>query len=371
MTVLNPPGFLQNAGATHTAEQFRNWMSILIAGNASSTSLIARQGVHPSLGNALQVTQSGAPGMSVVVKSGHAVIGGTQASKQGIYLVANDADVTLSIGASHATLNRIDSVIFKVEDTAYAGGVNSSSVVVVAGTPASSPSAPSLPANCIELAQVSILALDTSITNSEITDRRVYLAATGAPIPVANTAALTALTGTYNGMLAWQRDTFRGMAYNGTAWAPAGFGRPIVARMRQTTLQTLTNATDTALTFTTEDFDTDNAHSTSSNTSRYVFPYDGKYLLSGGCTFAVNATGVRILTWSINGTAVNGSGSSMPGSASTAGNRVPARAVIVNVTAGQYAELIAFQNSGGNLDTNVTTSEQPSMEVMYIGPGWT
>lgn len=182
MTVINPPGFLQNVGATHTAEQTRNHVGNLLAGATSSTGLIPRGGVNPGMGNELRVTQTGSPSMAVLVKSGTAFISGTEGSKQGVYSVFNDADVTLSISAAHATLNRIDSVVFKVEDQVYSGSNNTSSLVVVTGTPAGSPSPPALPNNSIELARVSVVALDTAITDGEITDTRRYFAATGGVI---------------------------------------------------------------------------------------------------------------------------------------------------------------------------------------------
>src|SRR5258708_6781081 len=182
MTVINPPGFLQNAGATHTAEQMRDHFALLTAGRISSGSLIPRGGVNIALGNSLSVTQTGSPSMAVIVRSGLASIPGSEGAKQGVYSVLNDGDVTLSIAAAHATLNRIDIVCFKVEDQGYSGSNNLSSLVVVTGTPASSPAAPSAPPNSIVLAQVSIVALDTSITNGEITDKRFYFAATGGTI---------------------------------------------------------------------------------------------------------------------------------------------------------------------------------------------
>lgn len=203
MAVVNPPGFLQNAGATHTALQFRNWLNGLLVPATSSTSLIARGGVNPALGNALSVTQSGSPAMSVVVKSGHAFIVGTQDSKQGVYAVMNDADVTLAIAASHATLNRIDIVVFKVEDSAFSGVVNTSSLAVVTGTPAGSPVAPAAPANSIILAQVSVVALDTAITNGEITDTRKWISY--GIVAVESKTERDALI-TYDGLLVMRKD---------------------------------------------------------------------------------------------------------------------------------------------------------------------
>lgn len=219
MTVINPPGFLQNAGATHTAEQFRNWHGLLLAGKATSTSLIPRGGINPALGNQLQVTQTGSPSQAVIVKSGHAMIPGSEGSKQGAYSVMNDADVTLSVTAAHATLNRIDSVVFKVQDTAYSGATNTSSLVMVDGTPASSPSPPTLPANSIELARVSVLAASTSVVNASITDMRQYLAAVGGIMVVKSTTRPAAGTVTA-GQIIYETDTTSILRTDdgGTSW---------------------------------------------------------------------------------------------------------------------------------------------------------
>jgi len=217
VAVINPPGWLQNAGATHTAEQVRNWQDVLIAGRTGATTLLARGGVHPGLGNQLQVTQSGSPAMSVVVKSGHGVIPGSEGSKQGVYSVMNDADVTLTIAAAHASLNRIDLVCFKVEDQAYSGSVNASSLVVVTGTPAGSPTPPAAPNNSIILAQVSIVANDTSITNGEITDRRQFVSATGGLISVANTTERDALS-LYESLGVYRRDSDVVEIYDGSGF---------------------------------------------------------------------------------------------------------------------------------------------------------
>jgi hypothetical protein len=189
MAVVNPPGFLQNAGATHTAEQMRNWFGVGLGVSNAANSLVAAGGVNYVRGFGLVVTQTGSPSMAVIVRSGEAFIPGTEGSKQGVYAVLNDADVTLSITAAHATLNRIDLVCFKVEDTAYSGAANTSSLVVVTGTPAGSPTAPTAPNNSITLASVSVVAADTSITNGEITDLRLYVAGAGGVIPIRNSGA--------------------------------------------------------------------------------------------------------------------------------------------------------------------------------------
>lgn len=215
MAAVNPPGFLQNAGSTHTAEQFRNWIGNLIYGRNGATSLVPRGGVNPSLGNALTVTQAGSPNMTVVVKSGLAAIPGSEGSKQGVYSVLNDADTTVTITAAHATLARIDSIVFKVQDTAYSGAVNTSSIVSVDGTPSGSPAPPTLPNNCLELARVAVAAATTSIVNGNITDKRVFLAAVGGTIIC---TAATRPSNPNEGMLIYQTDTDSVLAYDGTTW---------------------------------------------------------------------------------------------------------------------------------------------------------
>lgn len=175
MAVINPPSWLQNAGATHPANTMRMTISALSGPALSANSLVPLGGVHPTLGFSLQVTQTGSPSMAVIVRSGVAYVPGTQSGTQGAYGVVNDADFTISIAAAHATLPRIDIIVFKVEDSQYSGSINSSSLVAVTGTPAGSPAAPAAPANSIILAQVAVAALDTSISNAEITDTRTYL----------------------------------------------------------------------------------------------------------------------------------------------------------------------------------------------------
>jgi len=172
MAVINPPGWLQNAGSTHTAEQMRNF--VYLPSDQLTSTLIPKSSVDPGKGSKLKVTQTGSPSMGVIVGSGHAKIGGTESSKQGAYGVLNDADFTITITAAHGSLNRIDIIVFKVEDSQYSGSNNTSSLVVVDGTPASSPVAPAAPNNSITLAQVFVGAGVSSIVNANITDTRRF-----------------------------------------------------------------------------------------------------------------------------------------------------------------------------------------------------
>jgi hypothetical protein len=162
----------------YEAKQDRRLMSALLgyarfADLSPSTTLSnAAHGVCEA--GHLKVTEkSGTPNMSVDVAAGAAFIAGTNASDQGCYFVENDATANVTIATADGTNPRIDVIVARVRDAAYSGADNDLLLTVVQGTPAASPAVPSLPDDCIALAQVSVPALDTAITNSQITDLRV------------------------------------------------------------------------------------------------------------------------------------------------------------------------------------------------------
>jgi hypothetical protein len=125
--------------------------------------------------------------------------------------------------------------------------------------------------------------------------------------------------------------------------------------LRQTVAQSLANNAYTSVTFDTEDVDSDNAHSTASNTSRVTANTPGYWRASGSIGFAGNTAGRRATRWAVNGTALNG-GQILLGPATWTGLAVgiPAvtRDVFLNGT-GDYLELQAFQDSGGALNSDV------------------
>jgi hypothetical protein len=141
------------------------------------------------------------------------------------------------------------------------------------------------------------------------------------------------------------------------------------ARLRQIVAQTLTTSTFTGITFTSADIDSDwiggTGHSNSVNTSRYTANYAGWYQASGGVAYAANATGRRVAAWAVNGARVNGSQAVVQ--ATTAFDiEVPARTEFVFLAVGDYLELQGFQESGGNLLTNVSADAQSTMNVIWV-----
>lgn len=124
----------------------------------------------------MKVTESGTPGMSVVVATGTGYFYGSGSNANVMYEFYSDANETVTIGASGVSA-RIDIICLKVDAST---GV--ASIVAVAGTPSGSPAVPATPASHYKLAEVAVGAGVTTITNANITDKRrsVFVMPTGA-----------------------------------------------------------------------------------------------------------------------------------------------------------------------------------------------
>lgn len=150
-------------------------------------------------------------------------------------------------------------------------------------------------------------------------------------------------------------------------WAtPAGGSTFAGCSLYDTNLkQTIANATNVAITWNSEYFDSDGYHDNSSNTSRITIPAGkgGKYLLTGATHYDANSTGYRALKFKKNGgdffDMQCGAVSSYTGVSITA---------IVELVATDYVELITVQTSGGNLDLNkYTATSYGWFAATYLG----
>ena len=109
------------------------------------------------------------------------------------------------------------------------------------------------------------------------------------------------------------------------------------------------NNTDTALTFNTENFDTNSYHDTSTNTSRLTVPTTGKYLITANAGFAANATGYRFAKIVKNGATTVSNINTMASPNGTYDTHIN-NSVVVSATAADYFEIFVFQTSGGALN---------------------
>lgn len=139
---------------------------------------------------------------------------------------------------------------------------------------------------------------------------------------------------------------------------------PPIFRGRQTSAQSIANATSVAITLDTEDVDSAGGHSTVTNTSRYTFQYPGWCQHSGGIGYSTDATGIRAADWAKNGSFNNGGGALALG---ISGNptRMPARTDFTFFNVNDYLELFAFQNRGSALLSAVSGVDQSSVAIKW------
>lgn len=180
--------------------------SLAVMGNGSA--LGATSGVRP-----------GDPGLTVTLAGTtincSAGVAAVAYSGQGVYRCAFPSSVSPGVyTAAHATLNRIDLVYLRVWDNSVdAGGLNKGDVVYLAGTPSSTPVAPTPVGTVVylPLATITVLSVSNGGTASVSTAVRPYTVAPGGILP-----ATTAPTGLYVGQY---YDNATGLLrWNGTNW---------------------------------------------------------------------------------------------------------------------------------------------------------
>lgn len=168
MALIDPPAFLGLAGNTYPAARLRRVHQLMLGG---------REGC---LGPGdMAVTQTDTPSLSVQVAAGSAIVNGDDSTRQGAYIVDNDAAATVGpVSTPHTTLARIDRLVLEVldkEGTVSGGGGRSSDLPqyrIVAGTPSASPVPPAEPPTAITLALITVAAGASVILNASITDTR-------------------------------------------------------------------------------------------------------------------------------------------------------------------------------------------------------
>jgi hypothetical protein len=151
----------------------------------------------------------------------------------------------------------------------------------------------------------------------------------------------------------------------GLKWAaPAGGVTYSGVAVKKTAAQSIANATFTAATWNSEDYDTDAYHDNSTNNTRITIPSgkSGYFLLSGTLNFDANATGNRGCELRKNGSGVNYVYFLAP---TTAANEpaIPF-SFVVAASATDYLELFVYQTSGGALNMNSASSK---WQVSFLG----
>lgn len=211
------PLYLQSG--SHAARDLRLAQTAFLG--VPTTGLNRAGGIVPGYGGQLFVQQAGSPSMNVLVSSGAALIPGTASATQGSYVAVNDASLTVAVPTAHASLPRIDSVVYRVKDDLYGDliGEIGGTPVVVQGTAASVPAAPTIPANSVKLYDIAVAANATTIVNGNLTDRRVWAVGVGGVHPCA-----VAPSSPYVGMTIYLTTVSQLRMWTGSAWMPLAAG---------------------------------------------------------------------------------------------------------------------------------------------------
>lgn len=127
----------------------------------------------------------------------------------------------------------------------------------------------------------------------------------------------------------------------------------------------ISNATNTALTFDSERWDTDTIHSTSSNTGRLTATTAGKYLIVGQVRWPANVTGLRQVWIKLNAT----TDIAVKRKAQTENDLLGMDVTtLYDLDATDYVELYVYQNSGGSLNVEASSAWSPEFMMIRLGP---
>ena len=147
----------------------------------------------------------------------------------------------------------------------------------------------------------------------------------------------------------------------GLKWAalPASTPTFVGCDLRKTANQSISNNTAVALSFDSENFDTDGFHDNSTNNTRITIPSGkgGKYLFTYLVRFAANNSGRRDIALQINGTQGAGLMRVQVNSDSSLATIYNATALL-NLVAGDYVEFVVIQTTGGSLNVEFSAATQ-------------
>jgi hypothetical protein len=252
--------------------------------------------------------------------------------------------------------------------------------VVVKGTPGAG--VPTTPANHYKLAEIEVVNGETEITNAEITDKRTQVHLNTILIPGLPSGAIVGTTDTQtltNKTIDGDVNTLQDIPYSaikstdrtgldtdivtGTkgstnhfgVWNSDGdlIGKALdfcyIQKNSAGSNQTISNNTETAITFDQEIADTNTMHDNSTNNSRITIKQAGRYHIVGNIRWESSSSSGygRTLRITKNGTEIAAHVLIPSSTISSPSQNVD---IYLNLSVNDYIELKVYQDSGGNLD---------------------
>lgn len=215
--------------------------------------------------------------------------------------------------------------------------------------------------NSLTIAPPTITAGAATLTNAST------LKIQGPPTGAANNFAFWVDDGTvrfdggleFNGTAGNAEDV---IVSNGAGAAPT-FDSRDGARVFNNANISIPNSSDTALTFNSERWDDNTIHDTSTNPGRLTATIEGRYQICGGVTWAANATGNRNLSIRLNGSTTIALEAEKSLSAGKSHYTI---CTTTQLAAAGYAELMAFQDSGGALNVELAANRSPEFMMQRL-----
>ena len=138
---------------------------------------------------------------------------------------------------------------------------------------------------------------------------------------------------------------------------------PPSCRVYNTANLSIPNAASSALTFNAERYDSDSMHSTVSNTNRITCVTAGLYRITANLYLASNATGFREAILRVNGVTqiARDNKMALTGTVTALNPTTEWR-----LAAGDYVEVLVFQNSGAALNVVAGASETPEFSAVWL-----
>lgn len=135
-------------------------------------------------------------------------------------------------------------------------------------------------------------------------------------------------------------------------------------RVYNSSTQSISTSSATAITFNSERWDTGGCHSTASNTARITVPTggDGKWLIGGHVQWSnSNTTGTRQVQLRVNGTTVIAVHEAL----GTTADAMMSITALYSLAATDYVELVVFQNSGVSLNIQSSSAYSPEFWAIW------